>query len=253
MEVKGYANASDWVYREGIQPSSFDPNRFITLHDVRQIHHQVMTLVWEVEPHPEATAEEGPGSFRQHEIAQFSGGMKPISWPLVPAEMEAWVAQVNTLKPRSPLFPEEIAKIHRDFEYIHPFLDGNGRTGRLLLNLILVRLGYPPAIIFKNERSKYLRALQRADVGDYGSLGEFIARAILDNLYRFIVPAVAGPARLVPLAALATPELTSVSLRTAANRGALQAIKGSDGQWRSSKKWVDQYRDSRYKRRQSSS
>ena len=118
-----------------------------------------------------------------------------------------------------------------------------------MLNLILVRMGYPPAIIYKNDRRKYLRSLQRADSGDCGALGEFIARAILDNLYKFIVPATAGPARLVPLAALATEEFNSVSLRAAANRGALQAMKGSDGQWRSSRQWVDEYAQNRYKRR----
>jgi fido (protein-threonine AMPylation protein) len=100
----------------------------------------------------------------------------------------------SSIVPRSPNFPEEIAKVHRDFEAIHPFLDGNGRTGRLVLNLILVRMGYPPAIIYKNDRNKYLRALQRADAGDYGALGEFIAGAILDNL-----AACPQSARLVPL------------------------------------------------------
>lgn len=249
MEVRGYANAADWVYREGIQPTSYDPERHITMRDVRHIHHQVMSLVWEVDPHPDATPEEGPGSFRQHEIEEFSGGMKPVSWPLVDAEMATWLDHANSIVPRSTFFPEEVAKVHRDFEAIHPFLDGNGRTGRLVLNLILVRMGYPPAIIYKGDRRKYLRALQRADNGDCGTLGEFIARAILDNLYKFVVPAIAGPARLVPLAALATDEFSATTLRAAANRGALQATKGSDGQWRSSRQWVTEYAQNRYKRR----
>ena len=68
------------------------------------------------------------------------------------------------------------------FERIHPLLDGNGRTGRLLLNLILVRLGYPPAIIFKNERTKYLSAMRKADAGDLGPMGELIARSVTNNL-----------------------------------------------------------------------
>src|SRR5665811_2226588 len=80
---------------------------------------------------------------------------------------------------------------------VRPFLDGNGRTSRLLLNLILVRLGYPPAIIFKNERTKYLSAMRKADAGDLGPMGELIARSVTNNLYRFVIPAVAGPARLV--------------------------------------------------------
>ena len=109
-----------------------------------------------------------------------------------------------------------------------------------------MRLGFPPAIIYKRQRADYLRALRRADGGDPGQLGELIARAILDNLYRFVVPAVAGPARLVPLGALATKEITADALRTAAVRGRLQATRGPDGQWRSSRNWVDDYLIRRY-------
>ena len=208
-----------------------------------------MTPVWGIAPHPDATQAEGPGNFREHEIHPFSAGMKPVSFPLVPAELDGWLALVAALDPIAEDFPEGLAKIHTRFEQIHPFIDGNGRTGRLLLNLILVRLGYPPMIVYKNERNTYLKALRRADGGDFGALGEFIARAILESLYRFIVPAVAGPARLVPLTALARPDLNAVALRAAAVRGVLQATKGPDGQWRSSKNWVDEYSRSRWQRR----
>ena len=98
-----------------------------------------------------------------------------------------------------------------------------------MLNLVLVRLGYAPAIVYKRDRTKYLQALRTADAGDPGQLGETIARAVLDNLYRFVVPAIAGPNRLVPLAALASHDLTEGALRVAANRA--QAAR-SEGQRR---------------------
>jgi cell filamentation protein, protein adenylyltransferase len=144
--------------------------------------------------------------------------------------------------------PEALARLHARFEQIHPFLDGNGRAGRLVLNLLLVRLGYPPAIIYKGERSRYLTALQRADRGDPGPLGELLARAILDNLHKFVVPAIAGPVRLVPLPALASPKISANALRVAATRGRLKASKAADGTWRSTRVWVDEYLAGRYDR-----
>ena len=75
-----------------------------------------------------------------------------------------------------------------------------------------------------------------------------LARAILDNLYRFVIPAVAGPARLVPLSALATRDLEASALRAAAGRGRLRAIRNSSGRWRSSRAWVEDYKATRYRR-----
>ena len=105
-----------------------------------------------------------------------------MSWPLVPGEMTTWVEQVNALDVADAMFPEALATVHCRFEQIHPFLDGNGRAGRLILNLVLVRLGYPPAIIYKRDRARYLRALRRADAGEPSPLGEMLARAILNSL-----------------------------------------------------------------------
>jgi len=248
MEVRGYANAADWVYRQAIEPGAWVVGGTLTLTEVRQVHRMAMTPVWDVGPHADATTREGPGNLREHDIQRFPEGMVPPSWVLVPAELDWWLADVNSLEARSTGFAENLARAHCRFEQIHPFLDGNGRTGRLLLNLILVRLGYPPAIIYKRQRTDYLRALRRADTGDCGSLGELLARAILDNLYKFVVPAIAGPVRLVPLAALATDRISASALRVAAGRGRLQATRGSDGEWRSSRVWVDEYARTRYRR-----
>lgn len=248
MEVKGYATAAEWVYNQAIQPGAWRSGQILTVAELREIHRAAMAPVWDVAPHPDATDRESPGHWREHEIHPFPGGMQPPSWVNVSADVAAWVDEVNALVPREAEFPEKLAALHCRFEQIHPFIDGNGRTGRLVLNLILVRLGYPPAIVYKRQRTTYLRALRRADVGECGFLGELIARAILDNLYKFILPSIAGPGRLVPVAALATQEVNANALRVAAARGRLQATQGPDGQWRSTRNWVDEYIRSRYRR-----
>jgi hypothetical protein len=249
LEVRGYATAADWVYGHAIQPGGWSDDTPISLTELRHIHELAMTPVWDVSPHPHATDREAPGSFRQHDIQPFPGGMTTPPWSEVPALVNSWIADSrNLVEVDGPALPEALASLHARFEQIHPFLDGNGRAGRLALNLLLVRLGYPPAIIYKGDRSRYLGALRRADQGDSGPLGEFLARAVLDNLYKFVVPAVAGPARLVPLPALATPDASANALRVAAIRGRLKAAKAADGTWRSSRVWVDEYIATRYKR-----
>ena len=73
---------------------------------------------------------------------------------------------------------ELIAKFHHKFVWIHPFFDGNGRTARLLMNLLFIKYGYPPAIILKNNRQQYYRALNRANDGDYRPFILLIAQAL---------------------------------------------------------------------------
>jgi Fic family protein len=254
MEVLGYGEAAQWVYTQALTPSGWQHDDLINMAEVRQIHAVLMEKVWSVAPHDDASPEESPGKFRQHQIRAFSGGMTPPSHVYIQSELQFWVDEANamgravgsgTTPPRA--IPERLAKLHRDFEQIHPFIDGNGRTGRLLLNLILLRMGWPTAIIYKRDRDKYLRALDKADNGDFGPLAELICRSVETNLHT-LIPMIAGNARYVPLRSLANERMTYPALRGAATRGRLEAIQDADGMWRSSRHAVDKYLESKYER-----
>lgn len=254
MEVLGYSEAARWVYEQGVEPDERGRDGLVTVTEVRHIHELAMTKAWEVAPHPSAYSSESPGSFREHDIRPFPGGMIPPTHPLVASGVTTWVEQVNRFGAELADgtlglagVPEALARIHVDFERLHPFIDGNGRTGRLLLNLILTRQGWPPIVIFKEQRSRYLKALDRADHDDLGPLAELIVRAVVDNLHR-LIPNIAGPAKYVPLEALADNEFSLAALKQAAGRGRLEAIIGSDGRYRSSRAAVEAYKASKYDR-----
>lgn len=79
---------------------------------------------------------------------------------------------------------------HHKLVWIHPFFDGNGRTVRLAMNLLLMRSGFPPAIILKNDRKKYYEALNQANKGSYQKLTLLMAQALERtlNIYMSALP-----------------------------------------------------------------
>jgi Fic family protein len=77
---------------------------------------------------------------------------------------------------------ELAAVFHHKFVWIHPFFDGNGRTVRLVMNLLLMREGFPPAIILKNDRKKYYDALNQANNGNYSKLMLLMCQALERSL-----------------------------------------------------------------------
>jgi len=81
------------------------------------------------------------------------------------------------------LRPIELAAFfHHKLVYIHSFLDGNGRTARLLMNVILMRNGYPFTVLLKVDRAEYLRALSEADNGNLVPFVNFSAKAVERSL-----------------------------------------------------------------------
>jgi len=250
LEVEGYADAALWVYGQALKGNVTMVETTIT--ELREIHRRVVEGVWRYFPPDYLDRKDRPGEFRHSNLEDLRPGLTPPDWPLVRPMVTAWVDRVNELpevlnNERQHIF-EEFAELHAEFERIHPFNDGNGRVGRLMLNLLLVRYGYPPAVINKKDRPTYLAGLRRADEGDSGLLGEVLARAVKHGIDRFLIPGLAGPQKFVPLSALADLGFTQNALILAAQRGRLEATQ-RNGVWYSSKRCVEDYRRSKYQRR----
>ncbi|MBI5392252.1 Fic family protein [Candidatus Woesearchaeota archaeon] len=106
---------------------------------------------------------EDAGKFRDGQVKV--GNLIPIKASMIETEITNLLEWYKNNKNLHPL--ELAATFHCIFERIHPFFDGNGRVGRLLLNFILLKKGFPLIIIQNKNKRRYYTALQRADDGNY--------------------------------------------------------------------------------------
>ncbi|WP_079710135.1 Fic family protein [Paraliobacillus ryukyuensis] len=124
------------------------------------------------------------GVYRNDNAIISGASHTPPPFLSVPQEMSRlmdWYQQENTMHP-----VEKAAVLHSKFVNIHPFVDGNGRTARLLMNLELFKSGYLPIIIEKEHRSEYYRVLDIAEVsGNYDPFANFLANYEEQELTRY--------------------------------------------------------------------
>lgn len=118
------------------------------------------------------------------------------------------------------------ALAHYELAAIHPFVDGNGRTARLLMNLLLMRSGYPPAVILKNDRKKYYAALEKAQQGKTEDFIFLVSRAVERAIYLYFeaIPELAADFLTMAQAAEIAP-YSQDYLNILARRGAIPAFK----------------------------
>lgn len=128
-----------------------------------------------------------PGQWRVSNVYIAGTRFRPPRREQVISQMQEWQDEVarRSASARDEPF-QHAAWMHHRFEQIHPFEDGNGRAGRLLLNVFFLKEGWPPVHILPPDRRRYLDALEAANTGNLVPLEEFLriamARGLLDLL-----------------------------------------------------------------------
>ncbi|NQT29874.1 MAG: Fic family protein [Candidatus Saganbacteria bacterium] len=117
-----------------------------------------------------------PGKYRTSYVNLTNTEKKLPSAQMVPAEMRKFIKGINNYKQG---VVKKVSLDHYEFESVHPFFDGNGRVGRIIMLAQLLSKGYPPAIIEIEDRYKYYLALSRGDLGDFRNLIQMICDSIL--------------------------------------------------------------------------
>lgn len=215
-----------------IKKIAFDRTYKISEDDIKKIHGIVLKGVI-------ASA----GQYRSYDLEVKGAGFIPPPFHDVPKHMKELLNTLNNNP--DELRPIELAaQIHYDFSWIHPFVDGNGRMSRLLLNLILVRNGYPFVVIKNVDKPQYLRALREMDVsGNFKPFLIYISRCVEQTLDLYLMSK--KPAKkeeeFLPLAKLAknTP-YSAEYLSLLARKGRIDAIKEGKT-WKSTKKIINTY------------
>ena len=233
FEVINHRDAIDYV--EDLVASA-EP---ITPFHVRQIHKLVLSRI----------DDENAGRYRETQVRIAGAAFTPPKSWLVPNLMTEWGEWL--LGEEKSSHPVELAALaHHRLVAIHPFIDGNGRTARLVMNLILMRAGYPPSVIQRINRRQYYRVLDQADGGKPAALVNFVGRAVERSLNLYLeacTPVVSAPrseAEWIPLreAAEGTPysqEYLSLLART----GRIEAVKHGRV-WFTTRTVLEEYRKS---------
>lgn len=184
LEITGHNEAIDWVMDvvKGSRP--------LTETFVRELHKLLLREPYEVD----AITPDGKPTKRLIQVGQYkavpnhvrtvTGAIHYFASPEeTPAEMHKlmdWYREQHEDVDTNPIFLA--ALFHHRFISIHPFDDGNGRTGRLLMNFILMQHGYPPVVIKTEDKINYYRALQQADGGNHDAFVEYMAVNLVRSL-----------------------------------------------------------------------
>ena len=219
--------------------SLIEKKSILSSYQVRQIHNLVLSGI----------EDEFAGAYRETDVRIVGANhVPPEPWeiPRLMGEWSDWLQEA--LRKNHIIITASIA--HHKLVAIHPFIDGNGRTARLIMNLILMQNGYPPTVIMRSDRQQYYSVLSQADAGNDEAVINFVARAVEKSLTLYLnaFKIKTGPATeagvwiLLREAAIGTAysqEYLSLLART----GKLEAIKRGRN-WYTTRQAVQAYRQS---------
>lgn len=229
LEAKGHYAALQYLY----ELVEFDKRNTISEQLIRSLH-QLITL---------ETDKKWAGVYRNANVIITGTSHQPPDALEVTHKMQELIDWLKVNQTKIHVV-ELAALLHHRFVYIHPFFDGNGRTARLLMNILLMQNGFPLTIILKNDRKKYYRVLAQADHNNFIPLTLFIAQAVERTLaiyLKTLTPITIKREQYLPLSKLA--EYTPYSakyLNLLIRQGKLAAHK--EGRlWLSTKEAIESY------------
>ena len=216
-----------------------DKKRPIQTSDILDVHHIVLQKI----------EKDFAGRFRTSGVRIAGANFIPPNALKVPGMMDdlmEWVKDDQMdLIIKSTIF-------HHRFVWIHPFFDGNGRTVRLLFNLLLMKEGYPPAIILRNDRKKYYDALNKANQQDYSKLLLLVLQAVERSLDIYLSNLENRYEDYLPISDIVQEEAIPYGqeyLSLLARRGKIAAFKEGRN-WLTTKEAVREYMTDHSRKRQ---
>ncbi|QRM89843.1 Fic family protein [Lacinutrix sp. WUR7] len=173
FEAKNHEHAIKYLY--GLVKPAYK----MTSKDILSLHALILRVI----------EDDFAGRLRNASVRISGANFIPPNARKVPDLLDNLVDFVN--KNPLQLNAIELATVfHHQFVHMHPFFDGNGRTVRLAMNLLLMKVGFPPAIILTTDRKKYYEALNQANKGKYLKLMLLMCQAVERslNIYLSAVP-----------------------------------------------------------------
>lgn len=194
----------------------------ITEFDIKGIHQLILKGI----------DDKWAGKYRKSEVKIAGSTVKLPKAIRVPELMEKFI---KWLKGQGKLHPVKVAsQAHFRLVSIHPFIDGNGRTARLLMNLILIQNGYPMAIIRKQDRNIYLKTIEKGQLEgkkeDFYKLIYDVVNRSFDIYFEAIGEKREQPAKLLKIGQLANMAGVGIhTVRFYIKQGFLAPIKKTKG------------------------